>query len=852
MTVGQYIINVKDALGCELATAPITVMGPNAALTAPTPVKTNETCIGANDGTITVAPTAGSGTAPYEVSIDGGTTYLAPSAGPFVFNNLAPNTYNVVIRDANGCTYTVPAAITITPGVNIQATVNATQVCDQVTVVVNVNAAVVGQVTYSLDGGAQQTSNTFVAVLNPAQPHSVTVTHVNGCAQTVPVPVTATIPIQFTVNDVITTDIACHGKDVGAITANATGGTPPLQYAITWDIWPNPIYSSSNVFTDLLADENPAEGYKVWVKDAMGCVVTVDHILIFEPDEELIIAANNIVHESCINAHDGSFSVNITGGTPPYSVALDSANNFVPYDPAASPTFANLYGRTLPYDVYVRDANGCYAKTTVVIEKGVNLVPGINTVLSCVNNAPVNTVTATLNTIVNNVTYKLETAAGVLIQNFSTVKTWNLAAGDYIYTVRHANGCEKEFPFTVQPRLNVSIDNVTPTLASCNGGSDGTITVTASGGTGDLTYGISPDFVMTDNNVFTGLPAGNYTIRVEDQYGCFVESTTTYQVGEPTIITMTPTVSQEVCVDDNNGSIEAAFAGGTPPYWSSLDANGTFEEGNTAIFDNLDGGVTYTIYVRDSNGCITTFDVPLDAPTDINATADIVYNCELNTVTIVTDSSINPGDLTYAIIAGPKGNNPPQTSNVFANLEDGTYTVEVVHTVLGCSDTAEFTIQSVPDLAISLSVSGLNQITATVAGGAPSYTYTFDGTDVGSKNTFVYYRSGIYEVTVTDSRGCTKVATIEVKFIDIILPDVTTPDGDGQNDTWSPGNTTNYPNINSDIFDRYGRKLATLRQGEVWDGTYEGNAMPTGDYWFLVKLGDAEDRSFVGHFTIYR
>lgn len=80
-----------------------------------------------------------------------------------------------------------------------------------------------------------------------------------------------------------------------------------------------------------------------------------------------------------------------------------------------------------------------------------------------------------------------------------------------------------------------------------------------------------------------------------------------------------------------------------------------------------------------------------------------------------------------------------------------------------------------------------------------------------------------------------------------------TPNDDGQNDTWGPQNTSNYPNITTDIFDRYGRKVKILRQGETWDGRYDGNELPTGDYWYIIKLGNPnDDREFVGHFTIYR
>jgi gliding motility-associated-like protein len=841
LAAGDYVINVKDALGCESATTVINIAQPVMAVSA-TIAHTDEQCLNDNNGSITVTPQGG--TAPYSASINGG-AFTAPSAAPIVFNGLGGGTYAIQVRDANGCIFNAPSTAVLT-GIVIGASVNTTQVCDQVTIVVSVNASVAGSVMYSLDGGTPQASNTFVATLNPAVPHSVAVQHVQGCTEAVPFTVAPIVPINLTAANVNVTNIACHGQDVGSIAVNATGGTGPLQYAITWGIWPTPFYGPSNTFNDLLANTN--EGYTIWVKDAMGCVVTYN-TQITEPAQQLIIAAAVGQHESCVNAHDGAIDITLVqGGTPPYSIALDSPNNFQPYNPAATPDFGGLYGRTLPYDVYVRDANGCYAKAVVTIEKGVNLVPNIQTMYSCVNNVPVTTITATLNTIINNVEYRLVTSTGTLIQDFDPNKTWDLQPGNYVYTVRHINGCQKDFAFTVYPRVPVAVTSVLLTDTACNGGTDGTLTVAATGGTGNLTYGISPDFIMTSNPVFTGLAAGTYTVRVQDQYGCFTEFSAFPAIGEPSLITVTDVMNlPETCVDDNDAAFEIDIQGGVAPYATSLNANGPFVADQT-LFDNLDGG-TYTVYVQDANGCTTTHEVILVSPLDIDAKAEVVYNCDQNTITIVTNNAVNQTELSYTI-TGPK--NGTQTSNVFSNLEDGDYTVEVLNTVTGCTDDVAFTITSVPDLALSLTVSGLNQIQANVAGGAGPYQYTFDGTGMGTKNTFVYNRSGIYEVTVTDSRGCTRVASIEVEFIDVILPDVVSPDGDGNNDTWSPGNTTNYPNINSEIFDRYGRKLATLRQGESWDGTYEGNNMPTGDYWYLVKLGDDADRSFVGHFTIYR
>ncbi|MCO6147853.1 T9SS type B sorting domain-containing protein, partial [Flavobacterium sp. NRK1] len=820
LAAGDYTISVRDAIGCEVVTTVLTVAQPTAAL-AVTVSKTDEQCLNANDGTITIVATGG--TAPYQSRIDSAAAFTAQMN----YTALADGIYDVEVVDANGCSYT--EQITIATGIQIQPSLLVTQQCTETTIEVSVNPAVVTDVMYSLDGGTPQSSNTFVVDgLDPAVTHTITVTHIQGCSEAVDFNINPVIPIVMSAPTV--TDVACHGKAVGAIQVNATGGTGPLQYAITWNIWPTPIYGPSNNFTDLLAGQ-----YTLWVKDAMGCVVTTT-VDVSEPAEALTLSAVATA-ESCINAHDGTITITPQGGVAPYSTAIVSAVNFQ----QDVLTYSSLFGGT--YDVYVRDANGCYAKTTVTIEKGVNLNPYIQTTLSCDNNNPVNTVTVLLNPVVQNLEYSLTGATG----SYTANNVFDIAPGSYTVYVKHINGCTAQLDFTVQDRPAV-VATASSEDATCNGVNNGSITVTASGGTGTLKYGISPDFAMTQNPVFNNLLAGNYTIRVEDAYGCYTEVPVV--VNEPTAIAVTVVdVLQEICVNDDNGVIEIGITGGTGPYATSLTPNGVFVE-DQILFDNLDGGVTYTIYVKDTNGCTTTIDVPLDAPMDINATSQVVYNCNENTVTIVTDGNIDPTELTYTI-EGPKGNNPPQTSNVFANLQDGTYTVEVLH-ISGCTDTTSFTIESTDELTLLLAESGLNQFKASTSGGKGPYTYTFEGNDMGTKNTFVYDHSGTYVVTVTDSRGCTTEASIEVKFIDIIIPDVITPGGDGQNDTWSPGNTQNYPNINTDIFDRYGRKVATLRQGQVWDGKYEGNELPTGDYWYLIKLGDADNREFVGHFTIYR
>lgn len=139
---------------------------------------------------------------------------------------------------------------------------------------------------------------------------------------------------------------------------------------------------------------------------------------------------------------------------------------------------------------------------------------------------------------------------------------------------------------------------------------------------------------------------------------------------------------------------------------------------------------------------------------------------------------------------------------------------------------------------------------ALTSGGTAPYEYTLNGESYGEKNTFIIYASGDYTVTVTDRNGCVALATRYFEFIDICIPNYfTANNGDG----WGPGCASQYRELTFDIFDRYGRKLATLNVDEKWKGTYKGAELPSGDYWYVVKLNDAKDkRDFVGHFTLYR
>ena len=123
-----------------------------------------------------------------------------------------------------------------------------------------------------------------------------------------------------------------------------------------------------------------------------------------------------------------------------------------------------------------------------------------------------------------------------------------------------------------------------------------------------------------------------------------------------------------------------------------------------------------------------------------------------------------------------------------------------------------------------------------------------------TENTYYINRTGTYTVRVVDENGCESVADIFMEFIDIEIPNYFSPNGDGNNDFWKPRNQEGFPKILTIIFDRYGREVYRMGLNDGgWDGLYKGTELPTGDYWYVIKLkGENDDREFVGHFTLYR
>jgi gliding motility-associated-like protein len=188
----------------------------------------------------------------------------------------------------------------------------------------------------------------------------------------------------------------------------------------------------------------------------------------------------------------------------------------------------------------------------------------------------------------------------------------------------------------------------------------------------------------------------------------------------------------------------------------------------------------------------------------------------------------------------------------------GTYAVVVTNTSAGCqfSDTINVTTSSAPaSLSVVLTTpafsSGLATIEAIATSGFGIYEYSLNAIDWQSSPIFSGLENGNYTIYVRDIQGCDLLVSDQIQTI--TYPNYFTPNGDGYNDTWVIRLPSEYNGLIT-IYDRYGKLIKQISSyGAGWDGTFNGIALPSTDYWFKVEYTENNQRKeFKSHFSLKR
>ncbi|WP_026726000.1 T9SS type B sorting domain-containing protein [Flavobacterium sasangense] len=213
-----------------------------------------------------------------------------------------------------------------------------------------------------------------------------------------------------------------------------------------------------------------------------------------------------------------------------------------------------------------------------------------------------------------------------------------------------------------------------------------------------------------------------------------------------------------------------------------------------------------------------------------------------------------PGNYSYTWTpANPNGNSP-----IYDITVAGTYSVIVTNTITGCSETDSVTatFSSEPESVYATLITpafsiGLSTITATAVGGFGTYEYSLNAIDWQSSPIFPDLPNGSYSIYVRDIQGCGLLQTNIIQTI--TYQNYFTPNNDGYNDKWNIYLPESYEGVIY-IYDRYGKLLKQISPyGESWDGTYNGNLLPSTDYWFKVEyLENNQKKEFRSHFSLKR
>ncbi|NNE31291.1 MAG: T9SS type B sorting domain-containing protein [Winogradskyella sp.] len=864
---GTYTITITDTV--TLCDEDATLVVPEAILPIFTLTPTESvTCFGGNTGEFEINITNYTGAYTYEVFDELGTSVFGvisanTTTNPESVTGMQAGFYTVEITETDIPFCTASSNVIInSPSealmLSVSETSNVTCNNNEGTIVAIADGGW-GDYEYELTGASSEaySANGTFSDLS-AGTYTVNVRDSEGCITSETITLNEPAPITATFSP-STTQLACFGDQNASITVNTVNGGQGSNYVYTLNTV-QPTVSSSGPQTSNVFNNLGAGTYNITITDGFDCEMTSLDIVISSPTE---VEPNLVLESSQTCLSDATLTLSATGGSGPYEYSDTSSFTTVIGSFATSTTFSVPPGT---YAYYVRDTNNCI--TNLSNEITIDQLPELTLVLDATN-PTINctgdnsgSITATAQGGLGDYVYTLQDGSGNTIpatQNSPGYFT-ELVAGDYLVYVESGDCDFTSEPISItEPNepLDATIDvsNIT-----CPGTDNGSVEVTATGGTGQIKYAISPQLnQFFETNLFENLSPGDYSLIVQDELGCYLTFDFTIVEPAPVVLSITPdSMFPEVCDGDANGEFSIDISGGSLPYSVSLDNyDGPYTVGSPTQtqfdFNNLGGG-DHIVYVRDNLGCESEWNITFPESVIINPELNIEYTCENNAqgnrITVTIDASnTNPDDFDYSLNGGTY-----QMSNVFTNVPVGTNHYIAVRHTNGCIQSTEFfNIEEYDPVSLTLSESDLNQFVANASGGTGEYTYTMNGEDYGTTNTYTITESGVYEVIVTDSSGCTAFAQIELEFVDVCIPNWFTPNNDGEYDTWAPGCTENYPNLTFDIFDRYGRKIATYRVGEVWDGKYNGTDLPTGDYWFVVKTNDPSiDKEFVGHFTLYR
>jgi gliding motility-associated-like protein len=482
----------------------------------------------------------------------------------------------------------------------------------------------------------------------------------------------------------------------------------------------------------------------VIVTDSHGCPVPFPDIATITELAEILVSATS-TDISCNTGADGTIDITVTGGTLPFAFAWTGPNGFT----ASTEDLTGLAAGT--YSLTITDANGCVVGfpnlETLNEPAPLALSLILQDVSLCFDGAD-GSITASGSGGTGPYTYSLDGSPPDPSGIFLT-----LTAGTYTLTVIDQNSCTLDSLVDILAPPELLIDNIAVSdVTGCAGGSNGSLVVAGSGGTGILEYSLD-DVNYQLSDTFNGLTAGDYTVYLRDANSCSTSAPAT--VDEPAAVTAM--VVKTDASFGSPGSISiSGTAGGTAPYEYSIQGPaGPFT--STTNYTNL-VPATYHVVVRDQNGCtyeemVDILDIiPLDMV--INVSHVSCFGAGDGIIEFVPQDAT--GNVQYSIDNGGSFVPTPLFENLAGNATYDLVAIDEAGKVfVGSANITEptamaFSHTATPAQCNAFSATGAINITVTGGSGTYSYLWSDGSTDEDR----IFMLSGSYSVQIVDGNNC--------------------------------------------------------------------------------------------------
>jgi gliding motility-associated-like protein len=568
---------------------------------------------------------------------------------------------------------------------------------------------------------------------------------------------------QFIVADVDINDVSCNGELTGEVTISVTGGTGPYNYYLIGGGSHEAlgVIDTFQTFSGL-----SARVYTVLVEQSIGPNV-VDLIEILEPDPVSITSATfNPI--TCTGLNDGKINVTATGESGSLTYTLNPGGLDQPVGLFAALSPGN-------YTVTVSDGGGCSSFDT-------------SPVLSLVDPMPISIQSESSQDITcfgdgnGEIDVKAQGGTAPYIYTLNPLASQvndngffnGLVQGIYTVEVTDVNNCSPKTSSglaVLEPaELIILTENAID--VSCNGDTDGSVVVTAGGGSGSYIYTLSGGGGSNITGSFNNLTPGTYTVTIMDSKGCGPVVSSNLVVGEPAPLSVSSLSSENIsCFNYNDGNIDIKAAGGTAPY------NYTLSNGDISIsgdFPGLSAGL-YTVDITDSKACpvFTSNPVNIVNPPAISLLSESTkeITCfEADNAEIHVKGQGGTGDLHYTL--SPDGSITNMTGD-FTGILPGTYNVGFTDDNLcpaGNSGPHTF-LEPTPIIASANASSKLilnclgdsdGTIDLDVSGGTGPYLYSWSGPAgfTSSSKNLTNLLPGTYSVMIRDANLCSETIDI--------------------------------------------------------------------------------------------